>query len=49
LTKIALELREFNHNGVNPMQAYDYIKRDYFANEEETGDLADARAQNQEN
>jgi hypothetical protein len=48
LTKIALELREFRHNGADPLTAYEYIKRDYFAGEEQTGDLADARAQNQE-
>jgi hypothetical protein len=47
LTKIALELREFRHNGVDPLTAYEYIKRDYFAGEEQAGDLADAQARNQ--
>ena len=41
-TKVALTLREFNHHGVSPLQAYDFIKREYYCGEEQTGDLADA-------
>lgn len=41
-TKVALTLREFHHHGVSPLQAYDFIKNEYFCGEEQTGDLADA-------
>jgi hypothetical protein len=43
LTKIALELREFAHNGVSVLQAYDFIRKQYYADEQQTGDLATAR------
>jgi len=45
LTKIALELREFNYNGVSALQAYDFIRRQYYAGVAETGELADAKIQ----
>lgn len=42
-TKVALELREFHHNGVDAMRTYDFLKDQYFAGEEQSGDLADAK------
>lgn len=39
-TKVALTLREFNHHGVSVLQAYEFIKNEYFCGEEQTGDLA---------
>lgn len=43
LTRIALELRELNYHGVSALQAYDFIRGQYFAGEQDTGDLAKAR------
>lgn len=40
-TKVALTLREFNHHGVSPLQAYSFVKNEYYCGEEQTGDLAD--------
>jgi hypothetical protein len=42
LTKCALELRQLRAAGCDVFQAYDYIKSQYYAGEEETGELADA-------
>lgn len=43
LTRIALQLREFSYHGVSVLQAYDFIRRQYYADEQQTGDLANAR------
>lgn len=43
LTKIALELREYKRHGVTIFQAYDQIKGEYFAVEEQTGELKEAK------
>lgn len=40
-TKIALTLREFNKHEVSARLAYNFVKNEYFAGEEQTGDLAD--------
>lgn len=40
--KAALTLREFYHHGVDALQAYEYIKREFYCGEEETGELKDA-------
>ena len=45
-TKVALELREFHHNGVDAIRTYDFLKGQYFANEEQTGDLKGAKVEN---
>lgn len=45
LTKIACELREFNHHGVSARSAYDYIKQGYFAEDESTGELTEAKVE----
>lgn len=42
LTKSALQLREFNYHGVPALTAYDFILNDYYAGEQQTGELADA-------
>lgn len=42
LTKIALELREFNFNGVSALQAYDFIRQQYYAGVTETGELSES-------
>lgn len=43
LTRLALELRELNYHDVPVLQAYDFIRSAYFANEQDTGDLANAK------
>jgi hypothetical protein len=43
LTKIALQLREFNYHEVGVLPAYDFIRNQYYADEQQTGDLANAR------
>lgn len=45
LTKIALELREYHYHDVDPLQAYSNIRSNYYADEEQTGELADAKIQ----
>lgn len=42
-TKIALELREYHHHGVNAINAYSQIRNDYYADEEQTGELSSAK------
>lgn len=42
MTKSILELRELLHHEVDAFRAYDYIKNQYYADEEQTGDLSDA-------
>ena len=43
-TKCALELRQLRDAKVDATAAYSYIKQQYFAGEEQTGELEDANA-----
>lgn len=43
MTRIILELRELHTNGVDAFAAYAYAKDQYYAGEEQTGELRDAR------
>ncbi|UOW92894.1 hypothetical protein SEA_LEOPARD_16 [Mycobacterium phage Leopard] len=42
ITKAALELRQLRAANVDVFQAYTYIKSQFYAHAEQTGDLADA-------
>lgn len=41
-TKVALTLRELHHHDVNAIRAYEFIRNEYFAGQELTGELSDA-------
>lgn len=42
-TKSCLELREFFRHGVPALSAYDFIKSEYYAGAEQSGDLTKAK------
>lgn len=44
LTKSALELRQLQNAEVHPINAYNFIREQYYCGEEQTGELADANA-----
>lgn len=41
-TRIALQLREFNHNGVDAIRAFDFVTKQYYAGNWKTGELSEA-------
>jgi hypothetical protein len=42
-TKACLELREMFHHEVTPLMAFDFIKQQFFAGEQQSGELANAQ------
>ncbi|PQM53127.1 hypothetical protein C5U48_05720 [Mycolicibacter virginiensis] len=47
LTRVALQLREFNAAGVRVLNTFEFIKSQYYGGTINTGDLADARVKHE--
>lgn len=42
-TRVCLQLRLFQLHGLSALQAFDYVKNEYYCTQIETGDLAEAK------